>query len=163
MKTNNHQNLFSKSAKLIFLMLFVICTQNGVGASFNSQYNELNKLSINSIAINFDHLKDDIGDKNLKKSKNKAKDVSKLNQSVSSRFDDESIEDGAKTIKINVSFTIEKNGDMTNIKVENSTNIKTANEAIRVLKSLKTKWEPMHRNNEPVKTDYILPIVLNCE
>ena len=163
MKTYNHNNLLPKSAKLIFLMLFVICTQNSVGASLNSKYHALIELSINTIAINFDVLKDYIGDKNSKKSKNKAKDVSKLNQSVSSRFDEESIEDGAQTIKINVSFTIEKNGDMTNIKVENSTNIKTTNEAIRVLKSLKTKWEPMHRNNQPVKTDYILPIVLNCE
>lgn len=45
-------------------------------------------------------------------------------------------------IRVLVSFVIEKNGTMTEIHVKNNPSDALAAEAIRVLKSLKTKWTP---------------------
>ena len=63
-------------------------------------------------------------------------------------------------IRVYVSFVIEKDGSMTNIKVPRDPGYGMANEAIRVLKSLKTKWKPGIKNGQPVRTAYNLPIAV---
>ncbi|MUV03550.1 energy transducer TonB [Flavobacterium rakeshii] len=65
------------------------------------------------------------------------------------------------TLKVFVSFIVEKDGSMSNIKVIRDPGYGMGNEAIRVLKSIKTKWNPGIKNGKPVRTAYNLPITLN--
>ncbi len=66
--------------------------------------------------------------------------------------------------KINVSFVIEKDGTMSAITVNDPTMSKSIKKSIvRVLKSVKTKWSPAIKNDQPVRTGYDLPIVFNAK
>ena len=85
--------------------------------------------------------------------------MNKFYEYVGNNFEKTELEEDA-TIRIMISFVIEENGSMTNIKVLNKTNEEADAEAIRVLKSLKTKWTPGILNKEPVRTQYTLPIVV---
>jgi protein TonB len=80
-------------------------------------------------------------------------------QYVGTNFDKENLEEG-ETIKVKVSFVIEKNGTMTDIEVIEKTNESVDKEAVRVLKSLKTKWTPGYKDGAPVRTRYTLPITV---
>lgn len=66
----------------------------------------------------------------------------------------------ANSIKVYVSFVIEKDGTMTDIQVQRNPGFGLDKEAIRVLKSLKTKWTPGILNGKPVRTSYNLPILV---
>ncbi|CAM4020576.1 energy transducer TonB [Flavobacterium antarcticum] len=66
----------------------------------------------------------------------------------------------ANSIKVYVSFVIEKDGTMTDIQVLRNPGFGLDKEAIRVLKSLKTKWTPGILNGKPVRTAYNLPILI---
>lgn len=68
--------------------------------------------------------------------------------------------DLAKTVKVFVSFVIEKDGTMTDIKVVRNPGYGLDKEAIRVLKKLDTKWSPGILNGKPVRTSYNLPIIV---
>ena len=63
--------------------------------------------------------------------------------------------------KIYVSFVIEKDGSMTNIKVLRDPGYKLGEEAVRVFKTVPEKWTPGEINNKPVRCSYILPITIN--
>ncbi len=64
--------------------------------------------------------------------------------------------------KINVSFVIEKDGSMSAIIVNDQTMSKSMKKSIeRVLKSIKTKWSPAIIKDQPVRTEYDLPLVFN--
>ena len=78
---------------------------------------------------------------------------------VGTNFDRNNLEEG-ETIRVKVSFVIEKNGTMTDIRVLEKTNATIDNEAIRVLKSLRTKWSPGFKNGVPVRTQFTLPITV---
>lgn len=66
--------------------------------------------------------------------------------------------DTEKAVKVYVSFVIEKDGSMTDIRVPRNPGYGLDKEAIRVLKSLKTKWSPGLIKGKPVRTAYSLPI-----
>jgi protein TonB len=68
--------------------------------------------------------------------------------------------DSEKTIRIIISFVVEKDGSMTDIQVRNNPGYGLEKEAVRVLKSLKTKWTPGIINSKPVRTAYNLPITV---
>ncbi len=63
-------------------------------------------------------------------------------------------------VTVMVSFVIERDGAMTDIRVLRNPGYELDKEAIRVLKSLKTKWKPGILNGEPVRTQYTLPITV---
>jgi len=65
-----------------------------------------------------------------------------------------------KTVKVVVLFVVEKDGSLSNITVPRNPGFGLDKEAIRVLKSIKTKWEPGIYKGEPVRTQYTLPIVV---
>ncbi|RZJ74749.1 MAG: energy transducer TonB [Flavobacterium sp.] len=65
------------------------------------------------------------------------------------------------TVKVHVYFVVEKDGTMTNIKVVNNPGENLEREALRVLKSIKTKWKPGKKGGEYVRTAYNLPITVN--
>ncbi|MEO7975667.1 energy transducer TonB [Flavobacterium sp.] len=71
--------------------------------------------------------------------------------------------DADRTMRVYVSFVIEKDGSMTDIIVKQDPGYGLGKEAIRVLKSLKTKWTPGMINSKPVRTAYNLPITIKVE
>ena len=68
-----------------------------------------------------------------------------------------------KTLKVIVFFVVEKDGSLSNITVPRSPGFGLDLEAIRVLKSIKTKWEPGMYKGKPVRTSYSLPIVIKTQ
>jgi protein TonB len=68
--------------------------------------------------------------------------------------------DEINTLKVYVSFVIERDGSMTDIQVIKDPGYGMGREAIRVLKSLKTKWSPGMMGSKPVRTSYNLPITV---
>lgn len=62
------------------------------------------------------------------------------------------------TVTVLISFVIEKDGSITDIKVLRNPGYGLDKEAIRVLKSLKTKWKPGIKSGQPVRVLYQLPI-----
>ncbi|MEN2414973.1 energy transducer TonB [Flavobacterium mesophilum] len=71
--------------------------------------------------------------------------------------------DAEMTLKVYVSFVIEKDGSITDIMVQKDPGYGMGKEAIRVLKSLKTKWTPGIINGKPVRTAYNLPITIKTQ
>lgn len=67
------------------------------------------------------------------------------------------------TLKVYVSFIIEKDGTMSNIKVLRDPGYGMGKEAVRVLKSIKTKWKPGKKAGKEVRTAFNLPITLNVK
>jgi hypothetical protein len=64
--------------------------------------------------------------------------------------------------KINVSFVIEKDGTMSAITVNDQAMSNSMKKSIeRVLQSIKTKWSPAIIKDQPVRTEYELPLVFN--
>ncbi|WP_316636263.1 energy transducer TonB [uncultured Flavobacterium sp.] len=68
-----------------------------------------------------------------------------------------------KVLKVYVSFVIERDGSITDIMVKNDPGYGMGKEAIRVLKSLRTKWSPGILNGKAVRTAYNLPITIKTE
>jgi periplasmic protein TonB len=66
------------------------------------------------------------------------------------------------TAKIYVSFIIEKDGTLSNVKVlrDPYPNLNLGKEALRVLNGMKAKWTPGIANGKPVRTAYNLPITV---
>ncbi|MBS7255563.1 energy transducer TonB [Flavobacterium branchiicola] len=71
--------------------------------------------------------------------------------------------DVERILKVYVYFVIEKDGSITDIIVKNDPGYGMGKEAIRVLKSLKTKWSPGILNGKPVRTAYNLPITIQTQ
>jgi Gram-negative bacterial TonB protein C-terminal len=69
----------------------------------------------------------------------------------------------SQSIRVIVNFIIEKDGSMTSIQVKSDPGFGIGNEAVRVLKSLKTKWLPGMVNSKAVRTAYSLPITVQLE
>jgi len=85
--------------------------------------------------------------------------IKKFYEYVGNNFEKPSIDDVEK-ISVYVSFVIEKDGSMTDIKVLRNPGYGLDKEAIRVLKSLKTKWKPGVKDGQKVRTQYTLPITI---
>lgn len=88
--------------------------------------------------------------------------INKFYTYVGNNFEKPEIE-GSSTMKVYVSFVIEKDGSMTDIQVRKDPGYGLAKEAIRVLKSLKTKWSPGMIDSKPVRTSYNLPIIVQMD
>ncbi len=63
-----------------------------------------------------------------------------------------------ETVTVHLSFVVEKDGSMTDINVLRSATPSVDREAIRVLKSIRTKWKPGIKNGQNVRTLYKIPI-----
>ncbi len=70
------------------------------------------------------------------------------------------LETEGQTIRVFVSFVIERDGSLSDIKVLRDPGFGAGKEAIRVLKSLKVKWEPGMIKGQPVRTSYTMPITV---
>lgn len=71
--------------------------------------------------------------------------------------------DAERTLRVYVTFVIEKDGSITDVMVKNDPGYGIGKEAIRVLKSIKTKWSPGILNGKAVRTLYSLPITIKTE
>ncbi len=71
--------------------------------------------------------------------------------------------DEEKTVTVYVSFVIELDGSLSNIKVLRDPGYGLGKEAIRVLNSLKTKWTAGILDGEKVRTAYTLPIAIQMQ
>ncbi|OOG68835.1 energy transducer TonB [Flavobacterium sp. A45] len=85
--------------------------------------------------------------------------IKKFYTYVGNNFDSSDLET-ENAIRVSVSFVIEKDGSMTDIKVLKDPGYGLGAEAIRVLKSLKTKWSPGMFEGKAVRTSYNLPITI---
>jgi protein TonB len=88
--------------------------------------------------------------------------MSKFYTYVGNNFNRPELE-AEKTLKVYVSFVIERDGSITDIVVKNDPGYGMGKEAIRVLKSLRTKWIPGVLNGKAVRTAYNLPITIKTE
>lgn len=61
---------------------------------------------------------------------------------------------------IEISFVVEQDGSISNLKVEKDLGYGTGEEGIRVIKDY-GKWTPGYQKGKPVRVSYILPIRLN--
>lgn len=85
--------------------------------------------------------------------------IQKFYNYVGNNFEKPEI-DELNTFKVYVAFVIERDGSMTDIKVIRDPGFGLGREAVRVLKSLKTKWSPGMIGSKPVRTAYNLPITV---
>ncbi|KIA85182.1 energy transducer TonB [Flavobacterium sp. AED] len=85
--------------------------------------------------------------------------INKFYTYVGNNFEKPDVDSGS-TMKVYVAFVIEKDGSMTDIQVKRDPGYGLGKEAIRVLKSLKTKWSPGMIGSKPVRTAYNLPITV---
>ncbi|MBG6110660.1 protein TonB [Flavobacterium sp. CG_9.10] len=85
--------------------------------------------------------------------------INKFYSYVGNNFEKPEIE-GVNVIRVYVSFVIEKDGAMSDIQVKNDPGYGLGKEAIRVLKSLRTKWSPGMVGSKAVRTAYNLPITV---
>ncbi|MEN2413909.1 energy transducer TonB [Flavobacterium mesophilum] len=85
--------------------------------------------------------------------------MDKFYQFVDSNF---KTPEGAKNItgkKIYITFVVEKDGSLTDIKILRDAGYNTGAEAIRVLKSC-PKWNPGEHNGKKIRVLYSLPIIM---
>jgi len=73
----------------------------------------------------------------------------------------EAIEEGIEG-KVFVSFFVEKDGSLTDIKVMKSVNPQLDKEALRIVKSM-PKWIPGRRGGEPFRMRYNIPVVFKFD
>nr|WP_315200880.1 energy transducer TonB [uncultured Flavobacterium sp.] len=85
--------------------------------------------------------------------------INKFYTYVGNNFEKPEI-DNEMAIRVSVAFVIEKDGSMTDIRVLKDPGYGLGAEAIRVLKSLKTKWSPGILDGKAVRTSYNLPITI---
>jgi hypothetical protein len=85
--------------------------------------------------------------------------INKFYTYVGNNFEKQEI-DGSGSIRVYVSFVIERDGSMTDIQVKRDPGYGLGKEAVRVLKSLKTKWSPGMIDGKAVRTAYNLPITV---
>lgn len=85
--------------------------------------------------------------------------IEEFYKKIANEFEKPTMTENAN-IRIIVTFVVEKDGSMTDVKVIGRTAESLEREALRVMKSFKKKWEPGIKNGKAVRTLFTLPIVL---
>ena len=84
--------------------------------------------------------------------------MKKFYEYVGNNIEKPEIEENVTSVSVFMSFVIERDGSMSEIKVLRSTDKNLEREAIRVLKALKIKWSPGYKDGAKMRTLYTLPI-----
>lgn len=79
-----------------------------------------------------------------------------------SAFDGGAMSGGEGTLKTEVTFVVEKDGSITDVKATGP-NADFNAEAVRTVKSIKTKWAPAKLNGQTVRSRYKFPVTMNFE
>lgn len=82
---------------------------------------------------------------------------------VSKNFNIPEVRGEEMAAKIMVSFVVETDGTMSDIKVLRDPGYGMGDEALRVLKTITEKWTPGEMNGEKVRTSFALPITINVK
>lgn len=88
--------------------------------------------------------------------------MGKFNSEFVSKFRAPDMDAGTKEIKVIMSFIVEKDGSLTDIKVMRDPGFGASKEAIRVLKTM-SKWKPALNNDKPVRSQFTLPITIRVQ
>ena len=81
---------------------------------------------------------------------------------IAENFDNSAMEGGEGTLKATVTFIVERDGSISDVKATGS-NSDFNSEAVRTVKSIKTKWVPAKINGQPVRQRFRLPLTMNFE
>lgn len=81
---------------------------------------------------------------------------------ISENFDNSAMEGGEGTLKTTVTFIVERDGSISDVKASGS-NSDFNSEAVRTVKSIKSKWVPAKINGQPVRQRFRLPLTMNFE
>lgn len=81
---------------------------------------------------------------------------------IAENFDNSAMEGGEVTLKATVTFIVERDGSISDVKASGS-NSDFNSEAVRTVKSIKTKWVPAKINGQPVRQRFRLPLTMNFE
>ncbi|MDV6169878.1 energy transducer TonB [Flavobacterium sp. DG1-102-2] len=85
--------------------------------------------------------------------------LDRFRKDVGERFRTPEVND-ATIMRVYVSFVVEPDGTLSNIKATRDPGYGMGAEAVRVLKSLKAKWTPGMKGGKAVRTAYSLPITV---
>ena len=81
---------------------------------------------------------------------------------IAENFDNSAMEGGEGTLKTTVIFIVERDGSISDVKATGS-NSDFNSEAVRTVKSIKSKWVPAKINGQPVRQRFRLPLTMNFE
>ena len=84
--------------------------------------------------------------------------MKKFYQDIIDNINRPDADENVGSMSVIMSFVIEKDGTMSEIKAMRSTDKNLEKEAIRVLKAMKIKWSPGWKDGEKVRTIFMLPI-----
>lgn len=85
--------------------------------------------------------------------------MTKFSKSFVSRFRNLDLGNNVSKIQVILSFVVEKDGSLTDIKVLRDPGYGAGAEAIRVLKTM-PKWKPAEQNKKAVRSQFTLPITI---
>lgn len=81
---------------------------------------------------------------------------------ISNNFDGSAMSGDEGTVKTEITFVVERDGSITDVKA-NGKNSDFNAEAVRTVKSIKNKWTPGKINGQPVRLRFRLPLTMNFE
>ena len=81
---------------------------------------------------------------------------------IQENFDNSAMEGGEGTLKTTVTFIVERDGSISDVKATGS-NSDFNSEAVRTVKSIRTKWVPAKINGQPVRQRFRMPLAMNFE
>ena len=85
--------------------------------------------------------------------------INAFRKKVSENFDSSAIEGADGVVKGEVTFVVERDGSITDVKVTGK-NSDFNSEAVRTVKSIKNKWAPAKINGQTVRYRYRLPLAM---
>lgn len=85
--------------------------------------------------------------------------INAFRKKVGENFDTSAIEGADGVVKGEVTFVVERDGSITDVKV-NGKNSDFNSEAVRTVKSIKNKWAPAKINGQTVRYRYRLPLAM---
>lgn len=87
--------------------------------------------------------------------------IDKFRQKVSENFDTSIMSDEG-VVKAEVTFVVERDGSITDVKASGPSSDFNA-EAVRTIKNIRTKWTPAKINGQPVRSRYRLPLAMQIQ
>jgi len=88
--------------------------------------------------------------------------LNSFRKKIAENFDNSAMEGGEGTLKTTVTFIVERDGSISDVKASGS-NPDFNSEAVRTVKSIRTKWVPAKINGQPVRQRFRLPLTMNFE
>lgn len=88
--------------------------------------------------------------------------INSFRSKVEDNFDSSAMEGGEGTLRTEITFVVERDGSLTQVKATGP-NADFNREAERTVKSIRNKWTPAKINGQPVRYRFRLPLTMNFE